>query len=42
MTFLAAVRAEFAKVLTVRMWWVLLIVLVFALVALAAPSSRRP
>lgn len=28
MTFIAAVRSEFQKVLTVRMWWVLLIVLV--------------
>lgn len=28
MTYLAAIRAEFAKTLTVRLWWVLLIVLV--------------
>lgn len=28
MTFIAAVRAEFAKIITVRLWWVLLIVLV--------------
>lgn len=28
MTFLAAVRSEFSKILTVRLWWVLLIVLV--------------
>lgn len=28
MTFIGAVRAEFAKILTVRLWWVLLIVLV--------------
>jgi hypothetical protein len=28
MTFLAAVRAEFAKTLSVRLWWILLIVLV--------------
>ncbi len=28
MTFIAAIRSEFAKIFTVRMWWVLLIVLV--------------
>lgn len=27
-SFVTAVRAEFAKILTVRMWWVLLIILV--------------
>lgn len=28
MSIVAAIRAELAKVLTVRLWWVLLIVLV--------------
>lgn len=28
MTFVAAIRSEFAKIFTVRMWWVLLLVLV--------------
>ncbi|MCC7128249.1 MAG: ABC transporter permease, partial [Microbacteriaceae bacterium] len=35
MSFLRAIRAEFAKVFTVRLWWILLLVL-FVYVAFTA------